>query len=138
MPTVGIVTGAASGMGFESARRVAEMVDILFLVDRDERALHSAAESLSNATVRASLHPQALDVTDRPALQALGARCSELGTLRAVAHAAGISPAMAEWRHVLSVDLVGTALVLEALRPIAGAGTTFVCFASIAATPGSR
>ncbi|HEX6567526.1 MAG TPA: SDR family oxidoreductase [Acidimicrobiales bacterium] len=55
-----------------------------------------------------------------------------MGTLRAVAHAAGISPTMADWRRILAVDLVGTALLAEALRPLATAGTAMVCFASMA------
>ena len=52
--------------------------------------------------------------------------------MRAVAHAAGISPTMADWRRVLHVDLVGTALLLEALTPLVVKGTAAVCFASMA------
>ena len=40
---------------------------------------------------------------------------------------------MADWREVLTVDLVGTALVVDALRPLAMGGTAVVCFASISA-----
>ena len=61
---------------------------------------------------------------------------AELGTLRAVAHAAGISPTMADWRRIFAVDLVGTASLLQALRPLAASGTSIVCFASMAATLG--
>jgi hypothetical protein len=39
---------------------------------------------------------------------------------------------MADWRRIFSVDLVGTALLVEALRPLATAGTAIVCFASMA------
>ncbi|WP_210716594.1 SDR family oxidoreductase [Amycolatopsis acididurans] len=55
-----------------------------------------------------------------------------VGALRAVAHAAGISPTMADWRRIFEVDLIGTALLVEALRPLATTGTAMVCFASMA------
>ena len=41
---------------------------------------------------------------------------------------------MADWREVLTVDLVGTALLVDALRPLATDGTAIVCFASISAS----
>src|SRR4029453_11938712 len=78
------------------------------------------------------VEPFVADVTDAAALGRLAERSAELGTLRAVAHAAGVSPTMADWRAMFAVDLVGTALLAEALRPLATAGTALVCFASMA------
>jgi NAD(P)-dependent dehydrogenase (short-subunit alcohol dehydrogenase family) len=107
------------------------MVDALILVDLVEETLTAAQKELSElgpATVEAFL----LDVTDAEGLQRLAARVSELGTFRALAHAAGISPTMADWRRIFTVDLVGTAMITEALRPLATAGTAMVYFASMA------
>jgi NAD(P)-dependent dehydrogenase (short-subunit alcohol dehydrogenase family) len=39
---------------------------------------------------------------------------------------------MAGWREVVGVDLVGTALLVDACRPLASSGTAVVCFASVA------
>jgi NAD(P)-dependent dehydrogenase (short-subunit alcohol dehydrogenase family) len=39
---------------------------------------------------------------------------------------------MADWRQVVTVDLVGTAMLVEALFPSVTAGTAIVCFASMA------
>ncbi|HVT42312.1 MAG TPA: SDR family oxidoreductase, partial [Acidimicrobiales bacterium] len=75
-----------------------------------------------------------LDVADRAAVERLAERAGSLGPLRAVAHAAGVSPTMAAWRDVMAVDLVGTAQLVEALFPLATAGTAIVCFASISAS----
>ncbi|MFC5746285.1 SDR family oxidoreductase [Actinomadura rugatobispora] len=130
MTTVGIATGAGRGMGLACARRLGPLVDHLVLVDRDEAAVSAAAKELSGAGPVAE--PFVLDVTDAEGLARLAARVGELGTLRAVAHAAGISPTMADWRRILTVDLVGTALLAEALRPLATAGTAMVHFASMA------
>jgi NAD(P)-dependent dehydrogenase (short-subunit alcohol dehydrogenase family) len=41
---------------------------------------------------------------------------------------------MADWRRIFTVDLVGTALLAEILRPLVTMGTAMVCFASMAAT----
>src|SRR5829696_3168031 len=132
MTTVGITTGAGRGMGLACARRLTDMVDALLLVDCDEASVTAAAEELS-AMGRADLvEPFVLDVTDGDGLVRLAARVADLGTLRAVAHAAEISPTMADWRRIFLVDLVGTAMLAEALRPLATAGTAMVCFASMA------
>ncbi|ABW14107.1 short-chain dehydrogenase/reductase SDR [Parafrankia sp. EAN1pec] len=127
--TVGIVTGAGRGMGLACAQRLDGTVDALLLVDRDESVTALAKRwPASTTTVEAFV----LDVTDREGLDRLAARAGELGTLRAVAHAAGISPTMADWRRIFAVDLVGTALLAAALRPLTTAGTALVCFASMA------
>src|SRR5262245_13855240 len=132
MSTVGIATGAGRGMGLACAVRLADMVDRLLLVDRDAATLTAAAGELSTEGRRAVVEPFVLDVTDRDGLARLARRVAELGTLRAVAHAAGISPTMADWKRIFTVDLVGTAMLAEVLRPLATAGTAMVCFASMA------
>ena len=123
--TVGVATGAGSGMGRACAARLAETTDRLLLVDRDEASLVAAARATGG-------EPVLLDITDREALAGLAARASRLGQLRAVVHAAGISPTMADWQRVFQVDLRGTAMLMGALGPLATRGTVFVCFASMA------
>lgn len=133
MSTVGVVTGAGRGMGRACGTQVADMVDRLLLVDVDEATVTSAANELAAGDHRARVEPFVLDVTDRAALDRLAANVQRVGTLRAVAHAAGISPTMAKWKRIFTVDLVGTAMLAEALRPLVTAGTAMVCFASMAA-----
>jgi NAD(P)-dependent dehydrogenase (short-subunit alcohol dehydrogenase family) len=132
MKTVGIATGAGRGMGLACAHRMAGLVDTLLLVDRDEASVTAAARDFSASAHGTVVEPFVLDVTDRDGLARLAAHVPELGTLRAVTHAAGISPTMADWRRILTVDLVGTALLADELRPLAAAGTAMVCFASMA------
>jgi NAD(P)-dependent dehydrogenase (short-subunit alcohol dehydrogenase family) len=120
-------------MGAACAARLADMVDAIVLVDQDESSVVQTAKLLSDGSHRADAEPFCLDVTDGDGLERLQARVSELGALRAVAHAAGVSPTMADWRRVVIVDLVGTAMLTEALVPLATEGTAIVCFASIAA-----
>lgn len=131
MGTVGVVTGAGRGMGLDCARRLTGMVDTLVLVDLDEATVKAAAQELSSADAAVVEH-HVLDITDADGVQRLADRVAGLGTLRAVAHVAGISPTMADWRRIFTVDLVATARLAEAFRPLATAGTAWVYFASMA------
>jgi NAD(P)-dependent dehydrogenase (short-subunit alcohol dehydrogenase family) len=133
-PVVGIATGAGRGMGLSCAQRLAARVDHLLLIDLDETTLTQAAATLS---ANAQVEPVVLDVTDRDGLAELATRVADLGRLGPVAHAAGISPTMADWRRIFTVDLIGTALLADALRPLATDGSAMVCFASMAAQLGA-
>src|ERR1700677_402079 len=134
--TVGIVTGAARGMGAACAERVAEMVDVLVLVDRNEAVLATQADLLAAAGHRAPVEPFVLDIEDPDGIARLVGRVSELGPLRAVAHAAGVSPTMADWRDILTINLVGTALLVESCRPLGSPGAGGGCLRSAAALRG--
>jgi NAD(P)-dependent dehydrogenase (short-subunit alcohol dehydrogenase family) len=130
MTRVGLVTGAASGIGEACAERLVGTVDVLVLVDVDEAAVVAKADELSGTTRCA---PIAMDITDAAAVDHLAEVVAGHGELRSVAHAAGISPTMAEWERIVTVDLVATARLVDALRPLATTGTAFVCVASMAA-----
>lgn len=132
MSTVGIVTGAGRGMGYACAQRVAAVVDALLLVDRDAATANAARDVLSAENPGVTVESVELDIADAEGLAGLAERAGELGELRAVAHAAGISPTMAEWRRIFTVDLIGTAMLVQTLRPLAVSGTATVCFASMA------
>jgi NAD(P)-dependent dehydrogenase (short-subunit alcohol dehydrogenase family) len=133
MTTVGIATGGGRGMGYECGRKLTGMVDHVILVDRDEESVAKAAVDLSASAAGAVVEPFVLDITDADGLGRLAGHVGSVGTLRAVAHAAGISPTMADWRRIFEVDLVGTALLAQTLRPLATTGTAMVCFASMSA-----
>src|SRR6185437_14509464 len=75
----------------------------------------------------------ACDVSDPQAVAALVAQVRELGPFRALAHAAGISPVMAEATRVFEVDLVGTQLILDGFEGLVLPGSAAVCFSSVAA-----
>jgi NAD(P)-dependent dehydrogenase (short-subunit alcohol dehydrogenase family) len=118
-------------MGYACAQRMAGTVDVLFVVDRNADGAAATADLLVSATTRTI--PVGLDVTDEDAVAALAKSIAAEGALRSVAHAAGISPTMGDWQAVVRVDLVGTALLVDAFAPLAVPGTAMVCFASMAA-----
>ncbi|WP_036509153.1 MULTISPECIES: SDR family oxidoreductase [Nocardia] len=130
MTAVGLVTGAGRGMGLECARALAQRVDVLVLADRDEAGAAAAAQQLTSGHTRAEAF--VVDVADRERVSELAEYVGGRGQLRAVAHAAGISPTMADWRRIFTVDLIGTVHLLDALRPLVTPGAATVVFASMA------
>src|SRR5262245_809733 len=122
--TVAVVTGAASGMGRACAARLRASVATMIVSDLD--APNDVAQALDAIAV-------ACDVSDVAAVEALAAEAAQHGPLRALVHAAGISPTMDDWRAMVTVDLVGTAYIVDAFLPLASEGTAAVCFASSSA-----
>jgi len=118
--TVAVITGAASGMGRACVDSLRGVADVLVAVDLDAPDIEGSVGV-------------ACDISDPDAVHALLARVRELGEFRALAHAAGISPTMADARRVFEVDLVGTQLLLDAFEEVVVPGSAAVCFASSSA-----
>jgi NAD(P)-dependent dehydrogenase (short-subunit alcohol dehydrogenase family) len=117
--SVGIVTGAASGMGRACLERLVGSVDHLLAVD-----LHPAEVSGAESVV--------CDVRDDGAVGSLVDRVRKLGSFRFLVHAAGLSPTMGDPRTIVDVNLVGTARILDAFEPLVTTGSVAVPFASSA------
>jgi NAD(P)-dependent dehydrogenase (short-subunit alcohol dehydrogenase family) len=118
--SVTVVTGAASGMGRSCVDRLLDTTEHLIAVDLKAPELPGTIG-------------MACDVSDPVAVAGLVDKVRELGPFRALAHAAGISPTMADARRVFEVDLVGTALLLQAFEPLVGPGAAAVCWSSCSA-----
>lgn len=137
-----LVTGAASGIGAATARRLArDGLATIVLVDRDEKRLEDLADSLERQDVRTLL--RAHDVTDESEWAATADNITrELGRLDIVIANAGISDAapihemsLERWRRVIAVNLDGVFLTLRATMPLireGGRGGAIVVVASAA------
>jgi NAD(P)-dependent dehydrogenase (short-subunit alcohol dehydrogenase family) len=73
------------------------------------------------------------DVSNPGDVESLLEAVRDLGTFRGLAHAAGVSPTMAEPRRIFDVDLVGTALLLDGFESMVEPGSAAVCFSSSSA-----
>jgi NAD(P)-dependent dehydrogenase (short-subunit alcohol dehydrogenase family) len=125
-----VLTGGAGGIALACARRLAPRGPVL-LADVAAEALEQAASGLRDEGIEA--HTAVCDVADAASIAALAARADELGPLGALVHTAGLAPPGAQDpRRVLEVNLAGTARVLDAFLPRAGAGSVAVCIASLA------
>jgi NAD(P)-dependent dehydrogenase (short-subunit alcohol dehydrogenase family) len=123
-----VITGAG-GMGIACARRLGVGRRVL-LADFDTARLASVAEALTGDGF--DVTTQQVDVADAASVTALAARAAALGSLRTLVHTAGLSPTMADAARLYAVDLVGTALLMDAFLPLAGPGTVAVMVASMA------
>ncbi|MEY4161137.1 MAG: hypothetical protein RLZZ136_1758 [Pseudomonadota bacterium] len=121
-----IVTGAAGGMGAAIARALADHGYSLVLCDLHAAPLESLAKELAG---KVSVALVAGDVTaaDYPAqiLAALGTR-----PIAALAHAAGVSPSMADGARVFAINFTATTTLVEALLPHMAPGGVAVLIAS--------
>jgi NAD(P)-dependent dehydrogenase (short-subunit alcohol dehydrogenase family) len=122
-----LVTGAGGGIGLACARSLAGLGS-LWLEDLDERRLVAAQRALASEGIPA--RTVAGDLCDPGHVAALAAAVAQAGGLRALAHAAGISPTMADARRVFEVDLVATVRLVDALTPELRPGAAAVLVAS--------
>jgi NAD(P)-dependent dehydrogenase (short-subunit alcohol dehydrogenase family) len=123
-----VVVGAG-GLGIAVARRLGERYRLL-VADRDPAVLAKRVRELKAEGHDAA--PCECDITDPEAVKRLAAQSELAGPIGAIAHVVGLSPSMGSFRDILAVDLVGAALVEQALLPYAGMGTAAVFVSSIA------
>ncbi len=118
---VALVTGAARGIGFETARQMQLRGASVALVDLDAGEAEAAARRIGRRTIAI-----AADVSDREQIEAAVARTvEELGGLDVAVANAGIAPEVgstmaigtAEWERVIEVNLLGVWRTVRAAMP---------------------
>ena len=126
MDSVIVVIGPGS-IGQAIARRVGPGRHVLLADLRQENA-DAAADVLSNAGFEVST--ATVDVASRESVHALVETATAIGEVTGLIHAAGVSPSQASPATILSVDLYGTALVLEEIGSVIASGGAGVVVAS--------
>jgi len=129
MKDVYVITGGGGGMGAATARRFAKK-GALLLADVKQASLDAIAAELRPQNVECET--MTCDVTDKASVEALAAKAKSMGRLAALIHTAGLSPALAEAEKILSVNLVGTALLYQAFDPLFEKGSVVVTISSSA------
>lgn len=124
-----LVVIGTGGMGQAAARRLASGRK-LFIADFSRHILNSTVESLKNEGHDVEGH--ILDVSDGPSVKKFAALAGQAGHIDAIIHTAGVSPVMATSKRIYEVNLLGTANVIDAFLPVASAGTSMICIASLA------
>jgi NAD(P)-dependent dehydrogenase (short-subunit alcohol dehydrogenase family) len=125
-----VVTGLG-GMGSAIARRMGSGRTVV-LADVDPAALKGAADQLRGNGYE--VVEQVTDVGEAASVAALAEAANRLGRVEVLAHTAGLSPVQAQAAAILRVDLLGTALVLDAFAPVIAPGGAGVFIASMAGT----
>jgi NAD(P)-dependent dehydrogenase (short-subunit alcohol dehydrogenase family) len=136
---VAVITGAASGLGAESARRLAREGAAVVLTDLAAEAGEALAEAIGGTGARAVFIPH--DVVDEAqwagVVQTALERFGRIDVLVNSAGVAGGEPLMEmsleAWRRVLSINLDGTFLGMRAVGPAMakGGGGSIINLSSI-------
>ncbi len=105
--TVGV---GAGGIGQAIARRISSGRHIL-VANHSQASADAAAKVMENAGF--DVTAMEVDISSRAAIQAVVAKAQELGPIKALVQAAGVSPSQAPIEKILHVDLFGTAVLLE-------------------------
>lgn len=118
-----LVTGAAQGLGYAAAARLAADGASVALLDRDGERLGAAAGALGAQGL--TVLPHTVDLTDEEGVRAaVAAVLSAEGRIDVLVNNVGIYPhrpfeelTYAEWRHVLAVNLDSVFLCTHAVYP---------------------
>jgi NAD(P)-dependent dehydrogenase (short-subunit alcohol dehydrogenase family) len=130
---VTVVTGAG-GMGSAIARRIGTGSTVV-LADFDERLLEDEVRSMAGCGYDVVGH--VVDVSHEQSVEALATDAAARGHVTAVVHTAGLSPVQAPVDAIMRVDLLGTALMLDAFGAVIGQGGAGVFISSMAGTMAS-
>ncbi|EFB74954.1 oxidoreductase, short chain dehydrogenase/reductase family protein [Subdoligranulum variabile DSM 15176] len=121
-----LLTGAGQ-IGMAIARRMGSGKKIVVADKKPENA-RAAAELLNGAGFDAL--PREMDLGSRASIQALLAEVQQLGPLKMLVNAAGVSPSQAPIQAILQVDLYGTAVLLEEVGKVIAPGGVGVTISS--------
>jgi len=123
---VTVVIGAG-GIGQAIARRISSGRQIL-VANHTQDSADAAAKVLEGAGFETTA--MQADISSRAAVQAVVAKAQELGPIKALVQAAGVSPSQAPIEAILNVDLFGTAVLLEEFGEVMAAGGSGVVISS--------
>jgi NAD(P)-dependent dehydrogenase (short-subunit alcohol dehydrogenase family) len=123
-----LVIIGSGGMGAAIARRIGYGRSLL-LADFDEAKLEAFTSSMTGDGYDAVAHK--VNVSDRGSVTALADAAAALGPVTGVAHTAGVSPQQAPVAAILTVDLLGTAIVLEEFERVIAEGGAGVVISSM-------
>jgi NAD(P)-dependent dehydrogenase (short-subunit alcohol dehydrogenase family) len=126
MPDVTVVIGAG-GIGQAIARRISSGRHII-VANHSQESADAAAKVLEGAGFEVTA--MRADVSNRAMVQAVVRKAQELGPIKALVQAAGVSPSQAPIETILRVDLYGTSMLLEEFGKVVARGGSGVVISS--------
>lgn len=121
-----ILTGAGQ-IGLAIARRLGYGHKIV-IGDKSQEHAQDMAAIMNQAGFDAA--PYAMDLADRASIVGMIEQAQQLGPIKMLVNAAGVSPSQASIETILKVDLYGTAVLLEEVGKVIAPGGTGVTISS--------
>lgn len=125
-----LITGGCGGIGLACARAFGVNHDLI-LTDLADDRLETAASLLRDEGYIIRATP-AGDFASDAVLDTLEEVVRDWGPLGVLVHAAGLSPAMADWKTIIKVNAIGTTLLLNRIERMIGDGMVGVLISSMA------
>lgn len=127
MRNVHIITGGSSGIGLECAKLFKD--GIVLISGRSEDKLKKSCEMLESLGIKVKY--KASDVSDGQKVKELLSYAKELGNLKTVVHAAGVSGSGGDVMNTLKIDLLGTHNIIEETYNLIGKNTSVILISSM-------
>jgi NAD(P)-dependent dehydrogenase (short-subunit alcohol dehydrogenase family) len=124
-----VIVGSGA-LGTAIARRLALSYRIL-LVDIDGEKAEAEAKQLRGEGCDAKA--AVCNITSPESVATLAQTVTQHGGFRVLVQVAGLSPANGGFRDIIRVNLMGAALVVKALLPLARSGSTAILISSLSA-----
>ncbi|QDS74603.1 hypothetical protein FKW77_008503 [Venturia effusa] len=125
-PHVVVVIGLG-GIGLAIARRITQGRKLL-VASRTINMLSPAIKSLQYDGHDVVTHQA--DITDYKSVESLAQFAKTVGNVTAVVLTSGVASTTATTQDIHSIDLIGTANVIDAFLPVVGPGSSVVCLSS--------
>lgn len=130
MKNICVVTGGGSGIGLATAKVMGKTSTVL-LVGRTPSKLEGALQELTALGIEVKTF--ACDVGDRKAVHELAQFAASLGKVKAVIHAAGMSPHMASGESIFRANAIGTIYINEEFSEVMDANSCIIDVSSMSA-----
>lgn len=124
-----VVTGAGSGMGKAVAKRLVQKGAVCVAADLNENGLISLQEEMHEYCNQ--IKTLRVDVTSKEDVERLVQLAVAQGPVKAVVHAAGVSPHMGNSEKIFQINAVGTVNIDTAFSQVMGAGGCILNVASM-------
>ncbi len=129
MKQICVVTGGGSGMGLACAKLMGAKQQKIILVGRTVAKLQGAVDELTALGIESEAFP--CDAGDKASVEALAKYAAGQGEIKAVIHAAGVSPHMADAEKIFHINAVATIYINEVFTEVMGAGSCILNVSSM-------
>ncbi len=131
MKKVCVITGGGSGMGLAAAQILAKQEWYVILVGRNEKKLENAVLDIKKMGGDAEAF--SCDVSDFNSTVTLAQHAKQCGDVKAVIHAAGMSPQMGDAEKIMRCNALGTININDAFYEVMSSGGCIIDTSSMSA-----